>query len=108
MHTIRRRGSLEPDDLDAALRDYVVVDVRSRTQWNTGHIPGSVHVPIDRLRAGGYASTEHLPVAVLADCDSDAEEAVGLFVEQGRDAVAVTGGAPGWRAAGHCLVTNPH
>jgi len=107
MHTLRRRGTLEPDDLDAALRDYVVVDVRSRNQWRLGHIPGSVHLPIDRLRTGDHPSAEPLPIAVLADCDADADEAVRLLVARGHDAVTVVGGAAAWRAAGRCLVTNP-
>ena len=107
VHTLRRRGSLEPDDLAAALRDYVVVDIRSRARWTSGHIPGSIHVPVDRLRAGWCEADGHLPCAVVADSDSDADEAVRLVVQHGRDAVAVTGGVPAWRAAGHCLVTNP-
>jgi rhodanese-related sulfurtransferase len=107
VHTIRRRGSLEPDDLAAALRDYVVVDTRSRARWESGHIPGSIHVPVDRLRGGWYAADGHLPFAVIAESDSDADEAVRLVVQQGRDAVAITGGVPAWLACGHCLVTNP-
>ena len=31
--------------------DYVVVDVRDRSGWSGGHIPGSIHVPINHLDA---------------------------------------------------------
>ena len=34
--------------------------------------------------------------------------AVELLVERGGDAVTISGGAPAWRAAGQCFVTNRH
>lgn len=106
MHTVKRRGSVEPEDLAASLGDYVVIDVRDRSQFERGHIPGSAHVPIDRLHAGWVLSDVRLPVAVLGEDDADAEAAVGLLVEHGSDAIAISGGARAWRAAGRCFVTN--
>jgi rhodanese-related sulfurtransferase len=108
VHTLQRRGSVQPDDLGASLGDYVVVDIRDRSQFELGHIPGSAHVPIDRLHAGWVLSDVRLPVAVLGEGDADAETAVVLLVEHGSDAIAITGGARAWRAAGQCFVTNRH
>jgi hypothetical protein len=53
-------------------------------------------------------SDVRLPVAVLGEGDDDAEAAVGSLVEHGCDAITISGGARAWRAAGRCLVTNPH
>jgi rhodanese-related sulfurtransferase len=106
MHTLRRHGSLHPDELAAALADYVVIDVRDRVSWNAGHIPGSIHVEIEQLRGGWSDTDSRLPVAVLANAGSAADEAVRLLVEHGLDAVAIDGGADAWRAARHCLVIN--
>jgi rhodanese-related sulfurtransferase len=108
VHTVQRRGSVQPDDLAASLGDYVVIDVRDRSEFDLGHIPGSAHVPTDRLHAGWVLSDIRLPVAVLGEGDADAEGAVVLLVERGGDAVTISGGAPAWRAAGQCLVTNRH
>jgi rhodanese-related sulfurtransferase len=108
VHTVQRRGSVQPDDLAASLGDYVVIDVRDRSEFDLGHIPGSAHVPTDRLHAGWVLSDIRLPVAVLGEGDADAEGAVVLLVEHGGDAVTISGGAPAWRAAGQCLVTNRH
>jgi rhodanese-related sulfurtransferase len=107
MYSVRRRGSLDPDELAASLPDYVVVDVRDRSGWSGGHIPGSIHVPITHLD-GVIVDDKRAPLAVLADNDREAEVAVGALVRQGWDAVTISGGAPAWRAAGKCLVTNRH
>ena len=45
MHTLRRRGSVPPEDVAASLRDYVIIDVRDDLDYARGHIPGSTHVP---------------------------------------------------------------
>jgi rhodanese-related sulfurtransferase len=108
MYSIRRRGSLDPDELAASLHDYVVVDVRDRSGWSGGHIPGSIHVPINDLDIGLIDDDKRSPLAVLADNDHEAEAAVGELVSHGWDAVTISGGASAWRAAGQCLVTNRH
>jgi rhodanese-related sulfurtransferase len=106
VHTLQRHGSVQPDDLAASLADYVVIDVRDRSQFELGHIPGSTHVPIDRLHAGWELPDKRVPVAVLGAGDGDAEAAAGLLAKHGRDAITISGGAQAWRAAGRCFVTN--
>lgn len=108
MYSVRRRGSLDPDELAASLHDYVVVDVRDRSGWSGGHIPGSIHVPITNLDSDVIGDDKRSPLAVLADNDRQAEAAVGALVRRGWDAVTISGGAPAWRAAGQCFVTNRH
>jgi rhodanese-related sulfurtransferase len=108
VHTLQRRGSVQPDELAASLGDYVVIDVRDRSQFELGHIPGSAHVPIDRLHAGWMLSDVRLPVAVLGEGDDDAEAAAVLLAEHGSDAITISGGASAWRAARQCFVTNRH
>lgn len=106
MHTLQRRGSILPDDLGAALGDYVVVDVRDWSEWERGHIPGSLHVPIDLIASGWSLDDLRLPIAVLGEGDDDAAQAAELLVERGIDAVAISGGVRAWRAARQCLVVN--
>ena len=77
---------------DVIMSDYVVIDVHDRSEFELGHIPGSAHVPTDRLHAGWVLSDIRLPVAVLGEGDADAEGAVVLLVEHGGDAVTISGG----------------
>ena len=108
VHTLQRRGSVQPDDLAASLPDYVVIDVRDRSQFELGHIPGSALVPIDRLNAGWVLPDIRVPVAVLGESDADAEAAAVVLAEHGLDAITISGGAQAWRTAGQCFVTNQH
>ena len=69
MYSVRRRGSLDPDELAASLHDYVVVDVRDRSGWSDGHIPGSIHVPINHIDGGVIVDDKRSPLAVLASAN---------------------------------------
>ncbi len=47
-------GSWDLDQLAGGLRrhDVDLLDVRDESEWIAGHVPGSRHIPLDRLRAG--------------------------------------------------------
>lgn len=107
MHTLRRRGSLHPDELAASLDGYVVLDVRERSDWVAGHIAGSIHLPLDGLDDHRWDDSDRrLPVAVVANSDDDAQIAVRALQARDRDAVVLSGGTAAWRSSGHSLVTN--
>jgi rhodanese-related sulfurtransferase len=109
VHTLRRTGSISPQDLAGSLDGYVVIDVRDRADWIAGHVAGAVHVPVAELATGDWDDPEpHLPAGVFANSEEQAWAAVGILRRRGRDAVMVTGGARAWRAGGHCLVTNKY
>jgi rhodanese-related sulfurtransferase len=80
-----------------------VVDVRERTEWDAGHIPGSLHVPYHDLHdlPGGLDATR--PVAVI--CASGQRSAIGasLLRRAGASEVlhVVDGGVGTWERAGH-------
>jgi hydroxyacylglutathione hydrolase len=82
--------------------DLQILDVRERSEWEAGHIPGSVHMPyhdIDRIPASIDASG---PVAVI--CSSGQRSAVGasLLLRHGAENVIhVAGGGVGmWQKHG--------
>src|SRR5688572_32871780 len=99
MYSVRRRGSLDPDELAASLHAYVVVDVRDRSGWSGGHIPGSIHVPITNLDSDLIGDDKRSPLSVRADHDRQAEVSGGALVRRGRDAVMLRCRAPAWRPA---------
>ena len=83
--------------------DLQVLDVRERTEWEAGHIPGSLFEPwhdIDGLPQELDASR---PVAVV--CGSGERAAVGASLVQrfGAEEVVhvIDGGVPKWQRLGH-------
>jgi hydroxyacylglutathione hydrolase len=94
---VAEAGSWDLDQLVAGLRGESVelVDVRELSEWAAGHVPGSHHVPLNRLRD---VSALRLPddgrtTAVACAAGVRAAFAASLFRRAGRhDVVRVAGG----------------
>ncbi len=94
---LAQAGSWDLDQLAAAIRQKAVelVDVREADEWATGHVGGSHHVPLNRLRD---VSTLQIPVrgrttAVTCAAGIRAAFAASLLRRAGRpDVVRVAGG----------------
>lgn len=84
--------------------DWMVLDVRSPSHYNNGHIEGAMHVPLVNL----VPNKENLPmdkkIAVVCAMDTNSAFAVALLRMWGFDAWIVQGGVPGWVKAGMPLV----
>lgn len=102
------RDELEPvsaRELERRIRegDVTVIDVRPREEYEAGHIPGALSVPVDQLKRGRAA----VPKAreVVAYCRGRycvyAVEAVTLLRKRGYRARRLLDGLPGWRGEGH-------
>jgi hydroxyacylglutathione hydrolase len=82
--------------------DLQILDVRERTEWDAGHIPGSVHVPYHDLGAMPEGLDPSRTIAAI--CASGQRSAVAASLLQ-RDGAAdvvhvVDGGVGTWAAAG--------
>ena len=87
------------------MRSLQILDVRERTEWESGHIPGSTFEPwhdIDGLPAGLDAAR---PIAVVCGSGQRAATAASLVQRFGGARVihVIDGGVPRWRALGHPL-----
>ena len=85
----------------AARGEAVVVDVRGRTEWEEGHVPGAANVPL------GYLANrlDDLPTdrLIVVQCRSGARSAIAasLLEAHGRTNVAnLSGGWVAWQRAG--------
>ena len=82
--------------------DVVVVDLRPSREFDAGHLPGAVSIPIDELEA----RLADLPddAEVVAYCRGRfcafAHEGVRILHTAGRRAVRLDEGLPEWRLAG--------
>ncbi|MGH2735075.1 MAG: ArsR/SmtB family transcription factor [Actinomycetota bacterium] len=105
---IGEQGSLEPltkEELARRLRrknDLVVVDVRPGEEYETGHIPGAISIPLTELKK----RLRELPKSkeVVAYCRGAycafAPEAVRYLEKKGYKARFLSTGLPDWNAAG--------
>lgn len=107
-----RRGE-DRVTVDAALRctsgedaRAVLLDVREEPEWNAGHAPGALHVPLSRLVAGAAlpATAQGRPLVVVCRSGRRSRQAVELLAARGAEAVDVEGGMQAWAAALHPVV----
>jgi rhodanese-related sulfurtransferase len=101
------RDALEPVTRDQLLTlvehgDVVVLDVRPRDEYDQGHIPGAVSVPLAELEA--RLRTLRKWIEVIAYCRGPycvlAPQAVELLRGRGFRARRLEDGMPEWRLAG--------
>lgn len=109
---VARRAFVGPDDVEAVEREdllrrvadgsAVVLDVRPRAEYDGGHLPGAVHIPIEDLPA----RIDELPAdrEVVAYCRGAycvlATDAARLLRARGRRARRTRDGVLEWRLAG--------
>lgn len=88
--------------------DAYVLDVRQPDEYEDGHVPGAVLVPLDQLesRLDEVPKDEHLYVICKSGGRSAA--AVSLLTQAGYQATNVAGGTMGWIEAGHSTATGPN
>ena len=87
--------------------DLVLVDVRSAAEFESMHIPGSYNVPLPLLSEHADELAARLGARVVLVCQSGAraEQARQRLGKSGIDsAYVLTGGAPGFAAAGGDVV----
>ncbi|WP_097869318.1 rhodanese-like domain-containing protein [Streptomyces sp. rh34] len=87
---------------DGERPEAVLLDVREKPEWRTGHAPGAVHAPLTALAAGAAlpAAARERPLVVICRSGHRSQQAVKLLAERGAEAVDVKGGMIAWAAAG--------
>jgi len=94
---------LAPEELlqRAARGEVVVIDVRPREEYDTGHLPHAQSLPLNELRSRIKELPRNKPV--VAYCRGPfclwGKEAVALLRGQGIEAMRLQEGVPEWRAA---------
>jgi glyoxylase-like metal-dependent hydrolase (beta-lactamase superfamily II)/rhodanese-related sulfurtransferase len=99
---VQRTPRLTVDDVHARGDGVQILDVREQSEWDAGHIPGSVHTAYHDLRDVPEGIDPARPVAVM--CASGQRAAVGASLLQrfGAQEVihVVDGGVPLWGRRG--------
>ena len=95
-------SQIRPAELTAALRrdNAQLVDVRARDEWESGHIPGSLHIPLGHLERRVDELDPARPVVLTCQSGSRSAIAASLLKAQGfRDVANLRGGLSAWSAA---------
>jgi len=90
-------GPLEAEELID--QGAMLLDVREPSEWDAGHAPVAVHVPLGDLAA----EIEDIPadqrIVVVCRSGGRSARATAFLVGSGRDAVNLEGGMQAWAAA---------
>ena len=88
--------------------DAVVLDVREQDEWDAGHAPGAVHIPLGDLpaRLGDLPDTDADALAVVCRSGGRSGRAVEWLSQQGFDVANLDGGMKAWEAAGKPLTAD--
>ena len=91
LHDLLSAGSGEPP---------LVIDVRERWEYEDGHVPGAVLMPLGELRARLGELKPEKPVAVICASGSRSQSAAALLAQKGFATVYnVNGGTFAWQQA---------
>jgi rhodanese-related sulfurtransferase len=90
------------EDLDEVLEEALILDVRRTDEWDTGHVPGALHIPHTVLRERLDEVREVAagrPVRVM--CASGVRSAIAhrVLAQAGMDSASLSGGILTLRAA---------
>ncbi|MFD5463872.1 rhodanese-like domain-containing protein [Kitasatospora sp. NPDC127059] len=85
----------------------LVLDVREPEEYQAGHVPGAVLVPLAKLPAWADAPADR-PVYVICASGNRSLVAADWMCARGVDARSVAGGTRGWARVGRPLVTGSH
>ncbi|MFF1511680.1 rhodanese-like domain-containing protein [Streptomyces sp. NPDC058326] len=97
---------LDPDQARARLAELTVVDVRTPAEYASGHVPGALNVPLDRLdRAVPTLREAAARGGLLVVCQSGGRSSAACARLAGHGIAVhdLDGGTSGWAAHGHGL-----
>jgi rhodanese-related sulfurtransferase len=85
---------VHPSEIDD---DAVMVDVREQNEWDAGHAPNAVHIPLGELPSRlGDLPDEADTVPIICRSGNRSGRAVAWLVHQGFDVSNVAGGMQEW------------
>jgi rhodanese-related sulfurtransferase len=85
--------------------DAYLIDVREDDEWQAGHAPEAVHLPLSELVARMEEVPADRDVYVICKVGGRSEQAVRYLNQAGRTTVNVSGGMLAWHAAGKPMVS---
>jgi len=82
------------------------VDVRSSSEFASGHIPGAVNIPMDQIEARIDDSWGRSPIVLICQAGKRARMTAGLLEPCQRQISVLEGGTGAWIQAGLPVVAS--
>ena len=83
-----------------------LIDVRSASEFASGHIPGAVNIPMDQIEARLDDLHPTVPVVLICQTGKRARMTAGLLEPCQRQIAVLDGGTSAWIQAGLPVVSN--
>ena len=83
-----------------------LVDVRSGSEFSSGHVPGAVNIPMDQIEARLDDLNSNLPIVLICQTGKRARMTAGLLEPCGREIAVLEGGTKAWMDAGLPVVAS--
>ncbi|MCP4675102.1 MAG: rhodanese-like domain-containing protein [Deltaproteobacteria bacterium] len=98
--------SLAVKELKAALespdKNLTVIDVRPKSQFDKGHVPGAKNLPLEEIEKKIEAiASMNGEVAIICTCGKRSLAAVKQLADKGITTTLVKGGMKKWKAEGY-------
>jgi len=88
-----------PTEAFAAQRDGAfLLDVREYEEWMAGHVEGATHVPMQQVPGRSADLPREQRIICICRSGNRSGQVTAWLLQQGFDAVNMTGGMQAWRA----------
>ena len=89
--------------------DAVVLDIREQGEWDAGHAPGAVHIPMSQLPARVDELAPFLdadePLVITCRSGGRVQRVMPWLARQGYEVATMAGGMRAWHDAGKPMET---
>ena len=92
---------LPPEEFQRVRGEVVLLDVRTREEFLSGHIPGARHLPLDEIPHRAHELPRDRLVVCVCRSGRRSLEAARLLLARGFAARSLAGGLQAWRGPVH-------
>jgi rhodanese-related sulfurtransferase len=96
----QRIQEIEATDADAGRDQHVLLDVRNAKEWEAGHAPGAVWVPLAELEGARFSLPINRRIVCVCRVGQRSARATAELVQMGFEAVNMAGGMKAWAERG--------